>query len=85
MKTDEPPRIVFIIGQKGICNAYVVAGGIKIEVQRSNAVARFLLLCLGFGVPEAIPTARIPPSVHHWWQKKQICHEPELSRSCKEI
>jgi hypothetical protein len=68
LKNDEPPRILFNIGQKGICNAYVFAGGIKMEVPKEfkeeMLLLVFLLLCLGFGVPEAVSTARIPPSVH---------------------
>lgn len=31
-KADDPPRLVFVQGDRAICNAYVIAGGIQMEV-----------------------------------------------------
>lgn len=31
-KDGDPPRLVFVQGDRGICNAYVIAGGIQMEV-----------------------------------------------------
>lgn len=31
-KADDPPRLVFVQGGRAICNAYVIAGGIQMEV-----------------------------------------------------
>lgn len=33
-KTDDPPRLIFVQGERGICNAYIIAGGIQMEVPK---------------------------------------------------
>ena len=43
-KLEDPPRLIFVKGDKGFCNTYIIGGGTQIEVSKDLRKALTLLL-----------------------------------------
>ena len=78
----DPPRRIFIKGDKAFWNVYIIGVGTQIEISKELRKTLILLL---FAIPEKLTAFRVSPSLYPCRQGENICHEPKIFEIHKNV